>query len=137
MVGGAGGTGDLCNTWGDPRRTLDQLRARERAQEEEILREATGHSHNAVHVPGSPPEQEMLLPQNKKTSGSNELFNSFLDELSQKFDDLPGSLLENFSSRMTESMYNLIHAEVVPVLFNKIMAHSNNSEKGPPPPERE
>ncbi|KNZ49988.1 hypothetical protein VP01_4657g1 [Puccinia sorghi] len=66
-----------------------------------------------------------------------ELFNSFLDELSQKFEDLPGSLLENcvlsFSIRMTESMYNLINTEVIPILFNKIMAHSKNSEKGVAP----
>ncbi|KNZ55079.1 uncharacterized protein VP01_2770g2 [Puccinia sorghi] len=65
-----------------------------------------------------------------------ELFNSFLAELSQKFENLPGSLIENcvlsFSSRMTESMYNLNHTEVFPILFNKIMAHPNNSEKGVP-----
>lgn len=29
---------------------------------------------------------------------------------------------------MTESMYNLIHTEVVPILFNKIMAHSSHSD---------
>ncbi|KNZ52807.1 hypothetical protein VP01_3441g1 [Puccinia sorghi] len=44
-----------------------------------------------------------------------ELFSSFLTELSQKFEDLPGSLLEN---------------SVLPILFNKIMAHSSHTDKG-------
>ncbi|KNZ58166.1 uncharacterized protein VP01_1985g3 [Puccinia sorghi] len=49
MLAGAGGTGDLCNTW-NPRLTLDQLRERERAQEKEFLRVATGHPPKTPYV---------------------------------------------------------------------------------------
>ncbi|KNZ52400.1 uncharacterized protein VP01_3592g2 [Puccinia sorghi] len=62
MLAGAGGTGDLCEIW-NPRLTLDQLQERERAQEEEFLRVATGHPPKTP-----PPEQEMLPLQNKTTS---------------------------------------------------------------------
>lgn len=31
---------------------------------------------------------------------------------------------------MTESMYTLINREVLPILFNKIMAHSSHTDKG-------
>ncbi|KNZ50366.1 uncharacterized protein VP01_4463g1 [Puccinia sorghi] len=49
MIAGAGGMGDLCNTW-NPRLTLNQLQERERAQEEEFLRVATGHPPMAPYV---------------------------------------------------------------------------------------